>query len=187
VRILRHAKAISFKETQRECSTWAGILFCFCVLSLAPPETRGQQPVAVLEKQAGDAVGSLVQQVRSQNKLPELERIEGPNLRAEACARAQTGATSWKTSSAVVVRNGAVTLSRISYSTPDAAHQVPELLSWAARNERGEPRRFAVGICFVRSAKDPEGRYWIEVLTYMGATKSLFYRTGLALAHLWAR
>jgi hypothetical protein len=186
VRILRHAKAISPKETQRECSPWAGILFCFCVLSLAPPETRGQQPVA-LEKQAGDAVANLVQQVRSQNKLPELERIEDPNLREEACARAQTGATSWVTSSAVVVRNGAVALSRISYSTLDAAHRVPELLSWAARNERGEPRRFAVGVCFVRPARDPEGRYWIEVLTYMGATKSLFYRTGLALAHLWAR
>jgi len=187
VQILRHARAISPKETQRECSTWAAILLCFCVLSLAPPETWGQQPVAVLEKQAGEEVANLVQQARSQNKLPELERIEDPNLREEACARAQTGATSWNASSAVVVRNGAVTLSRISYSTPDAAHRVPELLSWAARNERGEPRRFAVGVCFVRPARDPEGRYWIEVLTYMGATKSLFYRTGLALAHLWAR
>lgn len=146
-----------------------------------------RERTAWIEKQAGGTVANLVQQVRSQNKLPQLERIEDSNLHEEACARAQSGGTSWKTSSAVVVRNGAVTLSRISYSTPDAAFRPPELVSWAARNEGGQPRRFAVGVCLVRSTNDPEGRYWIEVLTYMGATKSFFYRSGLALAHLWAK
>ena len=139
----------------------------------------------ILEKQAGDAVANLVQQAHSQNKLPVLERLEDPNLRVEACARAKTGPTSWTTSSAVVVRNGAVTLSRISYSTNDPAYRTPEFLSWAG-NEHGEPRRFAVGVCFVRTAEGSEGRYWIEVVTYMGMTKSLFYRAGLGLAHLWA-
>ena len=141
----------------------------------------------VLEKKAGDTIANLVRQLRSQNKFPDLEKIEDSNLHEEACTRAKTGATFWQTSSAVVVRNGAVTLSRISYSTPDAARRTPELISWAVESEHGEPRRFAVGVCLVRSPEDQEGRYWVEVLTYMGPTKSFFNRIGLALAHLWAR
>ncbi len=158
-----------------------------CVLSFIALKTQAQQTATDQEMKTGDAVANLVREARNRSKLPGLQRIEDPHLHDEACARANTRTTVWTTSSAVVVRNGAVTLSRLSYSTSEAARRTPELLSWATENERGEPRRFAVGVCFARSTEDPEGRYWIEVVTYMGGTKSFFYRTGLGLAHLWSR
>jgi hypothetical protein len=66
-------------------------------------------------------------------------------------------------------------ISYVSYSTQDPHQPTPELLAWATRKEHSEPRRLAVGVCFVRTAQETEGRYWIDVGSYMGAIKSFFY------------
>ena len=163
----------------------AGLLIA--LLSLTALQTNAQETELALEKKAADTVANFVQEARTQNKLPKLERIEDSYLRDEACKHAKNGSASWQTGSGAVVRNGAVALSYIAFSTVDPSHRAPELTSWATKNEWGDPRRFAVAICFMRTAEDPEGRYWIQIGTYMGATKSFFYRAGLALAQLWSR
>jgi hypothetical protein len=157
------------------------------VMLFAAQATHAQQTEAAMEKQAADSVANLVKQIRSQNKLPELKRIEDPVLREDACAHAAKGAASWETGTGVVVRNGAVSLAHISYSTSAPSSSAPKLESWVTENDPREPRRFAVGVCLVRTAETPEGKYWIELGTYKGAAQSFFYRTGEAVAHLWSR
>jgi hypothetical protein len=173
------------RHGERQFAFAAGVLLS--VLWFTAQRTHAQLNVTALEQQAGDAVASLVHEIRSWNKLPALERIEDPFLQEKACARAKKGTTSWEMGSEVAVRNGAVTLLQLSYSTTDPRHPTPQLESWARERDSRDPRRFAVGICLVSTAENPEGRYWIEIETYMGATKSFFYRAGSTLARLWTR
>ena len=147
---------------------------------------QAQQPSAVAEKNAADTVALLVQHARKQGNLPELSRIEDPRLREDACARAKKDATSWQMGCGTFVKDAAV-LSCFSYSTPDPSQPVPELLAWATQHESRDPRRFAVGVCSLHSAQNPQERYWIEVGSYMSGTKSFFWRAGWGLAHLWSR
>ena len=139
-----------------------------------------------LESRAADTVAAEVDQIRSQNNLPKLARINDPHLHEDSCKRAQDGAKSWRKVDGVFVRDGAVTLSHFSYSTEDPTHVEPEFESWA-RHEMRDARRFAVGVCLVTSSQEPDGRYWIDVISSMGATKSFFYRAGLGVAHLWSK
>jgi hypothetical protein len=170
---------------ERQFASAAGVVLL--VLWLTTQRTHAQLDVATLEQQAGDAVASLVHEIRNRNKLPALERIENPFLHEKACARAKKGTTSWEVGTEVAVRNGAVTLLQIAYSTTDPRHPTAQLESWARERDTRDPRRFAVGTCLVSTAENPEGRYWIEIETYMGATKSFFYRAGSTLARLWTR
>jgi hypothetical protein len=157
----------------------AGILWAW-------PHAVAQQSMASLESRAANTVAHNVEEIRSQNKLPQLARMEDPQLRDSACKRAEDGTKSWRKGSLVVVRNGAVTLANFSYSTPDLNQKDPQFELWV-RDEMRDARRFAVGVCLVPNSQEPGGRYWIEVASYMGATKSFFYRTGLGVAHLWSK
>ena len=147
--------------------------------------TPQQQPTD-LERRAADSVAAQADQIRTQNNLPRLARIIDSHLHEDACKRAADGSDSWRKGDGVFVRDGAVTLSYFSYSTKDPTHIEPQFESWV-RYEMRDASRFAVGVCLVRSPQDPDGRYWIDVISYMGATKSFFYRAGLGVAHLWSK
>ena len=145
-----------------------------------------QQSPADLESRVADTIAAKVNQIRSQNNLPLLARIKDPHLHGDSCKRAENGSKSWQKGNGVFVRDGAVTLSQFSYSTKDPTHIEHQFESWV-RYEMRDARRFAVGVCLVSSGEDPDGRYWIDVVSSMGATKSFFYRAGLGVAHLWSK
>ena len=170
------------RKLSRNCYLTAAAL----LLLAGSERAQGQQALSATEKNAADAVAMLVQQTRQQAGLQELSRIDDPRLREDACARAKKEVTSWQVGCGGFVQDGAV-LSCFSYSTPGPSQPVPELLQWVTRQERGDPRRFAVGACFVNTPESPQGRYWIEVGLYMSATKSFFWRAGWSLARLWSR
>ena len=159
-----------------------GVTFFMSLLLLSA--ARGQESGSSAEMQAADKVAEEVQQVRAQAKLTELIRIEDPHARENACARAKSGATSWQMGCGAFARNGAIDC--FSYPTSDPNQVEPELLVWA-KHESRDPRRFAVGVCAAPTAENREERYWIEVNSYMGATKAFFWRTGYTLTHLWSR
>ncbi len=169
---------------QRQFAWAAGALLC----TLAPVAARVRaQNLPPVEKQAADAVANLVQQIRSQNQLPKLERMDDALLHDQACARTKDGDTSSKMGSEVTVQHGAVALSHLSYSTNDPVSTSPVLESWTKEKDSRDPRRFAAGACFITNQENPNGKYWIEVSTYMSPAKSFFYRAGSGLARLWSR
>jgi hypothetical protein len=154
------------------------------LLVSAVPRSPGQEPPSSAEKQAADKVAEEVHRARAEAKLIKLVRIEDPRVRENACARAKTEATSWQMGCGAFARNGVIDC--FSYSTSDPARVEPELLTWA-KHESRDPRRFAVGVCTAPAPDNRGEKYWIEVNSYMGATKSFFWRTGYALSHLWSR
>lgn len=170
------------RKSFQKCYLSAAML----LLCAGSGRAQAQQSSSVPEKNAADTVAALVQQARQQAKLPELSRIEDPRLREDACVRAKRESTSWQVGCGASVSDAAV-LSCFSYLTTNPSQPVPELLSWATQHERRNPRRFGVGVCLVHTPQSPQERYWIEVGSYMGATKSVFWHVGWALAHLWSR
>ena len=171
------------RKSSRNCYLSATALM---LLLAASEVAQAQESSSVAEKNAADAVARLVQQARQQGKLPELSRIEDPRLREGACERAKEDATSLQMGCGAFVQDAAV-LSCFSYSTPDPSHPIPELLSWTTQRQRGDPRRFAVGVCALHTPQNPQERYWVEVASYMGTTKSFFWHAGWVLAHLWSQ
>jgi len=153
------------------------------LLVSAVPRSPGQQPSSA-EKQAAEKVAEEVHRARAEAKLTKLVRIEDPRVRENACARAKTEATSWQMGCGAFARDGVIDC--FSYSTSDPARVEPELVTWA-KHESRDPRRFAVGVCTAPAPDNRGEKYWIEVNSYMGATKSFFWRTGYALSHLWSR
>jgi hypothetical protein len=149
------------------------VLPCILALSLALSSASAQQSAAAAEKGAADSVSSLVTERRLHGGLSKLRRIEDPHLRANACERAQRDDTrTWEGVSGAK----AGYISGVAYSTADPVQSIPELLSFATRKEHWEAHRFAVGVCFVRTSEYPEGRYWIDVASYISAVATFFER-----------
>jgi len=146
------------------------VLFC-CHMA-------AQQPGPINEKAAGDEVASLMQQTQQQAKVPKLRRIRDDRLREQACQRAEQG-----DDSATVVsgffKEKVGTVSCALYSTSDPSQAPSKVLDWAARSVEPDrnwtAHRFAVGVCFKRTERHPEGRYWVCVSKYLGTLKSFFY------------
>ena len=173
-----------YRGFRRPRFCFAATLFVSLLPLLAAPGSSGQEAGSSAEKQAADKVAEEVHHAREQAKLAQLIRIEDPHVRENACARAKSGAGSWQMGCGAFARAGVIDC--FSYSTPDPSQVEPELLTWA-KHESREPRRFAVGVCVMPATENGGERYWIEVNSYMGATKSFFWRTGYTLAHLWSR
>lgn len=175
---------------RRPSFCFAATLFVSLLPLLAAPGSSGQEAGSSAEKQAADKVAEEVQHAREQAKLAQLIRIEDPHLRENAWARAKSGATSWHMGCGMLDRNGASDRNGVidcfSYSTSDPSQVEPELLVWA-KHESRNPRRFAVGVCVTPATENQGERYWVEVNSYMGATKSFFWRAGYTLSHLWSR
>ena len=182
----RSAEEVSMKSRgfRRPRFCFGATFFMSLLLLWAAPRSPGQESGSSAEKQAADKVAEEVQHAREQAKLGKLIRIEDAHVRENACARAESGAASWQMGCGVFARNGVIDC--FSYSTSDPSQVVPELLAWATHESR-DPRRFAVGVCATPTTENGGERYWVEVNSYMGATKSFFWRAGYTLAHLWSR
>ena len=134
-----------------------------------------QHPPSGKEKQAAEIVAKLVEQTRSQNKLPRLRHINDHYLQGDICSRAAKGDGSNKGQSTGIGPPEKVgMLSVLWYSTSDPNRLTPELeeLAKGPAHQYEQPRRFAVAVC-LSTTSNHEERYWIEVGTYMSAVKSL--------------
>ncbi|MGO9167184.1 MAG: hypothetical protein ACLP56_09950 [Candidatus Sulfotelmatobacter sp.] len=135
-----------------------------------------EQAPSEKERAAADVVAKIVQRTRRQHGLSKLRRISDKHLRELACERAGRGDES------ATIENGfsadkVGTISYVLYSTSSPDQPSAELLDWVSRKPDEEQlgweaHRFAVGVCFVRDTKHPEGRYWVGASKYLGAIKS---------------
>jgi hypothetical protein len=141
--------------------------------------TAAQQPREVKEKAAGNEIATVVRQTRREHGLSHLWRISDGNLRKSACQLAAADSLSEGISDGSSL-DKVGTISIVRCSTANPQEPSANLLEWAMRKPAQEEggwvaHRFAVGVCYVQSAKHPEGRYWICAAKYMGAIKSFFY------------
>ncbi len=131
------------------------------------------------EKAAANVIAKIVQRTRRQHGLSKLRRISDRHLRELACERAGQGDESATTENGTSM-DKVGTISYVLYSTSSPDQPALQLLEWASRKPDEEQlgwkaHRFAVGICFIRDTKHPEGRYWVGASKYLGAIKSFFY------------
>ena len=95
-----------------------------------------------------------VDRIRAQGRLPALQRMEGTEAAASACAMADADSLRAATPSARVV---------LRYTT--AQPQIlPESVPQVIQNR--SVRSFAIGTCYARTARYPTGVYWVELLFY---------------------
>ncbi|MGA9529479.1 MAG: hypothetical protein WBS24_15295 [Terriglobales bacterium] len=153
--------------------------FIAAVLLLVSQMAVGEQAPSEKERMAAYMIAKTVEQARQQHRLSKLRRISDGHLRELACGRAAKGDES------AMIEDGTSmdkvgTISYVLYSTSDPNQPPPELLEWASRKSDEEQlgwkaHRLAVGVCFIRDTKHPEGRYWVCASKYLGAIKSFFY------------
>jgi hypothetical protein len=145
---------------------------------LCSGSASGQQSASKEENAAADQIARLVERTRQQSGVPRLRRISDSRLRVQACERAERGDDSAAIGSGFF-REKVGTTSYVLYSIADPTQPSPELLEWAGQKAESErdwtAHRFAVGVCFKRTAQHPEGRYWVCAAKYLGAIKSFFY------------
>jgi uncharacterized protein YkwD len=114
--------------------------------------------VRTSDRSAADTVAGAFLRAREQKGLPPLERAEAPNLSGLACAMGRRDRLD--TASALDLP--------AAYASTAYTASVPAILpSDAARlaGMRGV-RRFAVGVCFARSASYPSGTYWVALVLF---------------------
>ena len=135
----------------------------------------GQQSIPKKEKAAGDAVARLVEQIRRENGIPKLRRIEDRYLRPDACRRATRNDKVPGQTAGIGPPEKVGMLSVFWYSTVDPGQPPPELVQWAKgpAPQYEQPHRFSVGVCLISTPEYPEQRYWIDIGTYMSALRSL--------------
>lgn len=106
-------------------------------------------------KQAEELVAASVEQLRAQSNMPRLERVSNRGIETSACAMAQ--ADSLKATSPPP---GAYTL-RYTSMTPAA---LPANV-WKVIALRGL-HAYSAGTCYARTAKYPNGAYWVVMVFY---------------------
>jgi uncharacterized protein YkwD len=95
-----------------------------------------------------------VDRIRAQGRLPALQRMDGKEAAASACAMADADSLRAQAPTARVVL-------RYTTSQPQI---LPESVSQVIQNR--SVRSFAVGTCYARTARYPTGVYWVELLFY---------------------
>jgi uncharacterized protein YkwD len=103
-----------------------------------------------------DAVAAAVEQVRREQRFPHMRRLETPSLRRAACEMAKKN----KLSPSAVLQESGQFRSAVTFTEGD-----PEEFSrHLDRLRSGGPYRgYAVGACFARNEKYPEGTNWVVV------------------------
>lgn len=106
-----------------------------------------------------DAVATAVEQVRREQRFPQMKRLELPRLRRSACEMAQKN----KLSPSAVLHESGQLRSVVAFTEGDPA----EFSRHLDRLRSGGPYRgYAVGACFARNEKYPEGTNWVVVGFY---------------------
>lgn len=153
-------------------------------------QTRpGSKPNAQ-EKKAEESAAKLIESLRQRKGLPKLSRIHDARLREDACESAKhghgTGGFHLAPGGKLWIPSGLFgdvgNLSTFSYQTSNPTEAPPDLQEWATLSDYWgrKPRRFGVGVCFVRTTAHPEGTYSIDIGYYMSAIKTFLYRvTGM--------
>ena len=106
-------------------------------------------------QQAQDMVDASVEQLRTQAKLPRLQRVDSRNAQSSACAMAQADSLS-----AAAPPPGAAVL-RYSSMTPEA---IPSSISKVI--EARDLHTYSAGTCYARTQKYPSGAYWVMLVFY---------------------
>ena len=95
-----------------------------------------------------------VDRIRAQGRLPALQRMDGKEAAASACAMADADS----------LRAAAPTARVILRYTTSQPQILPESLPQVIQNR--SVRSFAAGTCYARTARYPTGVYWVELLFY---------------------
>jgi uncharacterized protein YkwD len=106
-------------------------------------------------RQAEELVSASVEQLRSQAKMPRLQRVDNGNTQSSACAMAQADSLS-----AAAPPPGAYML-RYTSMTPEA---LPSNISKVIAT-RGL-HTYSAGTCYAKTHKYPSGAYWVVLVFY---------------------
>jgi len=103
--------------------------------------------------QAEDLIAERVASIRTQTRLPRLNRVKSPDL-SEACFSGKTKPNHATFSNARYV---------LSYSNAE-----PQALPSSAGNviSNGQMKDFSVGACYARTEKNPNGAYFVTMMFY---------------------
>jgi uncharacterized protein YkwD len=106
-------------------------------------------------KQAGELVAASVEQLRAQSNMPRLERVSNRRVESSACAMAQADSLS-----ATSPPPGAYMLRYTSLTPAALPAGVSKVIA-----QRGL-HTYSAGTCYARTAKYPNGAYWVVMLFY---------------------
>jgi hypothetical protein len=101
--------------------------------------------------QAEDLIAEKVASLRTQTRLPKLNRVKSPNL-SESCSPSKTNRAAFSNARYV-----------LSYSNAE-----PQALPSSAGNviSNGQMKDFSVGACYARTEKNPNGAYFVTMMFY---------------------
>ena len=115
----------------------------------------GDSIATVSIQKAEELVAESVEQLRSQAHMPRLARVSNGSTQASACAMAQADSLS-----AAVPPSGAYTLRYTSMQPEQLPSNISKVIA-----QRGL-KTYSAGTCYARTAKYPNGAYWVVLLFY---------------------
>lgn len=115
----------------------------------------GDSVATVSVERAEELVEASVEQLRAQANMPRLARVSNGNTQASACAMAQADSLS-----AAAPASGAYMLRYTSMQPEKLPSNISKVIA-----QRGL-KTFSAGTCYARTAKYPNGAYWVVLLFY---------------------
>lgn len=106
-------------------------------------------------RQAGELVAASVDQVRAQAHMPRLERVNNVTTESSACAMAQADSLA-----AAAPAPGAYILRYTSLHPEKLPANISQVIA-----QRGL-RTYSAGTCYARTARYPNGAYWVVLVFY---------------------
>jgi uncharacterized protein YkwD len=106
-------------------------------------------------RQAQELVAASVEQVRSRAHMPRLERINDLHTESSACAMAQADSLG-----AAIPAVRAYTLRYTSMQPEQLPANISEIIA------RRGLRTYSAGSCYARTARYPNGAYWVVLVLY---------------------
>jgi uncharacterized protein YkwD len=106
-------------------------------------------------QQAQELVSASVEQLRTQAKLPRLQRVDSRSTQSSACAMAQADSLS-----AAMTPPGAYMLRYTSMKPDTLPDGISKVIAQRAL------QTYSAGTCYARTEKYPSGAYWVVLLFY---------------------
>lgn len=106
-------------------------------------------------KQAEELVATSVEQLRAQSNMPRLERVSNRGIESSACAMAQADSLN-----ATSPPPGAYMLRYTSLTPAELPANISKVIA-----QRGL-HTYSAGTCYRRTAKYPNGAYWVVMVFY---------------------
>jgi len=115
----------------------------------------GSSTAAYSVQQAQDLVSTSVEQLRTQVRMPRLQRVENRYVQTSACAMAQADSLN-----GAEPPSGAYMLRYTSMQPETLPANVSKIIA-----QRGL-RTYSAGTCYARTQKYPNGAYWVVLVFY---------------------